>query len=88
MRQLWCIVTNQFDDDPITTILCCMEGGDDSDSSKEYLAKDVKKYSKQYSDARLELVDYDVVGKIFNDEDDYHVGCRNWPNCDLYGCGE
>lgn len=19
---------------------------------------------------------------------DYHIGCRNYPNCDMFGCGE
>jgi len=36
----------------------------------------------------------EVVSKLhtFKDEDAYneedHLGCRNWPNCDTEGCGE
>ena len=42
---------------------------------------EIKFDSKGIRDARR--VATRIVG-----EPDYHVGCRNWPECDSEGCGE
>ena len=44
-------------------------------------------YTSDELDEKLEREAYEKDVENEDEEELDHLGCHNWPNCDLYGCG-
>ena len=48
---------------------------------KDMLKNGFKGY-KNYTDSKL-IEEYEITSM----QDEFHLGCSNFPNCDMFGCG-
>lgn len=46
------------------------------------MLKDGFKGYKNYADSKL-IEEYEITSM----QDEFHLGCSNFPNCDMFGCG-